>query len=450
MSKVQTLRVFMKQRLTAAAEEIFELFERTIAEYEEELCRSQEENERQRKLLDAVTEPPVQLHKTGRFYIQQLLESKEEDPPEQQERSTSMDQEDPPELPHIKEEQRELWTRQEEEPLRELEEADFMFTLTSLPVKSGEDDEEEPQTSQLHQRQTEQMETEGDGEDCGGPEPERNSDPDSYLQPVADDEMSHCSEPEIDDDASEPETDDSSDWEPRKPQVPSEEQGSSCSVLKKPFPSRSDIVKHMRTHNREKRFRCSVCSKLFSLRGNLTRHLVVHTGEKPFSCSVCGTKFTQKSSLNLHLKRHAGGKPYTCSICQSSFSLRSYLITHMSSHSGEKRFRCSVCGETFSCRSELTRHLVVHTGEKPFSCSLCGTKFTHKSSLNAHLKLHARGKPYTCSICQSSFSLRKHLKSHMSIHDGEKPFSCSVCGKNFNTESNAQRVSVIVVQRKSY
>ena len=39
MSKVQTLKVFVKQRLTAAFEEIFELFERTIAEYEEELCR---------------------------------------------------------------------------------------------------------------------------------------------------------------------------------------------------------------------------------------------------------------------------------------------------------------------------------------------------------------------------------------------------------------------------
>ena len=60
MSKVQTLRVFVKQRLTAAAEEIFELFERTIAEYEEELCR-------QRKLLDAVLQPQVQLHRTGRF-----------------------------------------------------------------------------------------------------------------------------------------------------------------------------------------------------------------------------------------------------------------------------------------------------------------------------------------------------------------------------------------------
>ena len=56
----------MKQRLTAAAEEIFELFERTIAEYEEELCR-------QRKLLDAVTEPQVQLHRTGRFCLLVIL-----------------------------------------------------------------------------------------------------------------------------------------------------------------------------------------------------------------------------------------------------------------------------------------------------------------------------------------------------------------------------------------
>ena len=58
MSKVQTLRVVVKQRLTAAAEEIFELFERTIAEYEEELCRH-------RKLLDAVCHTEDQLHRTG-------------------------------------------------------------------------------------------------------------------------------------------------------------------------------------------------------------------------------------------------------------------------------------------------------------------------------------------------------------------------------------------------
>lgn len=58
MSKVLPLREFVKQRLAAAAEEIFELYERTIAGYEEEVCR-------QRKLLDAILNPEVRLLRTG-------------------------------------------------------------------------------------------------------------------------------------------------------------------------------------------------------------------------------------------------------------------------------------------------------------------------------------------------------------------------------------------------
>ncbi|XP_068589653.1 uncharacterized protein [Cebidichthys violaceus] len=142
MSKVQMLRCLVNQRLTAAAEEIFGVFERTIAEYEEELCRSKEENERQRKLLDADFNPQLRLHRAD---VQQLLVVKEEVPPEQQEWSSSLDQEDPepphikedqedPEPPHIKEDQEELRTSQEGEQLQGLEEADiikFIFT----PVK---------------------------------------------------------------------------------------------------------------------------------------------------------------------------------------------------------------------------------------------------------------------------------------------------------------------------
>nr|XP_033465327.1 uncharacterized protein LOC117245858 isoform X4 [Epinephelus lanceolatus] len=208
MSKVQMLGALVKQRLTAAAEEIFGLFERTIAEYEEELCRSKEENERQRKLLDAVLNPQLRLHRAD---IQQLSVVKEEVPPEQQEWSSSVDQEDP-EPPHIKREQEELWISQVEEQLQGLEEDDIIkFTSTPVPVKS-EDDEEKPQSLQLHQRHTEQMETEAEGEDCVGAEPARNSDPDTHLQPETVDKTRESSEPE---------TDDSDDWkETRKPQRP--------------------------------------------------------------------------------------------------------------------------------------------------------------------------------------------------------------------------------------
>lgn len=58
MSKVQSVRDFVNQRLTAAAEEICGLFERTIREYEDELRR-------QRTLLDAVLKPQVRVDGTG-------------------------------------------------------------------------------------------------------------------------------------------------------------------------------------------------------------------------------------------------------------------------------------------------------------------------------------------------------------------------------------------------
>ncbi|KAJ0066251.1 hypothetical protein NL108_004147 [Boleophthalmus pectinirostris] len=65
MSKSQTLRALVNERLTAAAEEIFALFERTIAEYEEEVCRSKEENQRKQEQLDSILSPRVVLLRTG-------------------------------------------------------------------------------------------------------------------------------------------------------------------------------------------------------------------------------------------------------------------------------------------------------------------------------------------------------------------------------------------------
>ena len=67
MSKVQMLKLFINERLTAAVEEIFVKFLTTIADYEKELSRSREENERQRKLLEALFNSRRQLHRAGLF-----------------------------------------------------------------------------------------------------------------------------------------------------------------------------------------------------------------------------------------------------------------------------------------------------------------------------------------------------------------------------------------------
>ncbi|XP_059204540.1 gastrula zinc finger protein XlCGF57.1-like [Centropristis striata] len=426
MSKGEMLRVLVKQRITAAAEEIFGLFERTITEYEEELSRSKEENKRQQKLLDAVYNPQLRLHRAD---VQQLLVHKEEIPSEQQDWSSSLDQKDP-EPPQIKEEQqKDLWIKQEGEQLAELEEADFTkFSFTPVPA---------PEPSQLHQ--IEQMKTEADGEDCGGPEPARNLDPDSHLQPDAEDRSG---------DSPEPETDDSGDWiESRDSQsglkslktvdIPNrtdekafscstKEKPFSCSVCGKGFTGSGNREIHMRIHTGEKPFSCSVCSKGFTGRGDLVRHMRIHTGEKPFSCSVCSKGFTERGNRERHMRIHTGEKPFSCSVCSKSFTVSRALVRHMRIHTGEKPYSCSVCSKSFTERGNLEKHMRIHTGEKPFSCSVCSKGFTERGNLERHMIIHTGEKPFSCSVCGKSFVLKLNHMIHMKTHTGQKPFSCSL------------------------
>ncbi|XP_059205881.1 gastrula zinc finger protein XlCGF57.1-like [Centropristis striata] len=414
MSKVQTVRALVEQRLTAAAEEIFGLFERTIAEYEEQLCRSKEKNERQQRLLDAVFNPQIQLHRAD---IQQPSVSEEEFPSEQQERSCSLDQDqEEPEPPHIKEEQEEPRASQEGEQLQGLEEADITkFTFTPVPVKS-EEDEEKPQSSQLHQTQTERMETEAGGEDCGGPGPDRNSDPEPHLQADTGDEPA---------DSSEPETDDSGDWkETREPQ-------SGLNCLKKD----GGPVRDSSFRAGEKRFSCSECGKRFSNKSNMNRHMVSHAGEKPFSCSVCKKTFTRSGDLKVHMRLHTGEKPFSCAFCKKTFTQSGTLKAHMRLHTGERPFSCSVCKKTFTRSGHLKQHMRFHTGERPFSCSVCKKTFTLRGHLQAHMRLHTGERPFSCSICKKTFTLSGHLKAHMRLHTGERPFSCPVCKKAFTLKT---------------
>lgn len=51
MSTSLLLKAFVNERLTAAAEEIFQVFEKTVRKYEEEVCGCQQEIERLRGLL---------------------------------------------------------------------------------------------------------------------------------------------------------------------------------------------------------------------------------------------------------------------------------------------------------------------------------------------------------------------------------------------------------------
>merc|ERR1711976_327233 len=135
MSSVESLREFVNERLTAAAEEIFRVFKQTIVEYEEEI-------DRQRRLLDIVWKPEIKLHVIE--LPQQYVCKEEEVLADQQlcnqERSSSLDQEEP-EPPHVKEEQEELSiTQEEEEQLVLKQETDTcMWTPTYEESEQSED-----------------------------------------------------------------------------------------------------------------------------------------------------------------------------------------------------------------------------------------------------------------------------------------------------------------------
>ncbi|XP_068580048.1 gastrula zinc finger protein XlCGF57.1-like [Cebidichthys violaceus] len=445
MSKVDMLRVLVTERLTAAADEIFGLFERTFADYEDELRRSKRDNECQRKLLDAFLKPEVRLHRV-------VLSAGVQQPP------------------HIKEEQEQCWSSQEEERLH---------------VKSEDD---EAQSSQLHQMQEEngeaeppasgsaqQRDTESDGEHRGGPEPTGSLDPESYSQPANDEGTLESSEqvdtvkskqtqkgvsvsqPAGDDgtsDSCEPETEDSDgDWEETrkrqsdlktltnsgvaegdKERNTSKKKSLSCSKCGETFkPNRkgapgmepwtcpvcvqkstqsSQLITKKRTHSGENVFRCSICKKQFSYKGDAVRHVRIHTGEKPFSCSVCSKRFTQSTGLSSHMRTHTGEKPFSCSLCPKRFIRRGVLDRHMRVHTGEKPYSCSECNASFSLSQSLLKHMRIHTGEKPFSCSVCDKTFTQKGHLTQHTTLHTGEKSFSCRVCGRKFTRQSRVNNH--------------------------------------
>uniref|UniRef100_A0A8C7QN04 Uncharacterized protein n=1 Tax=Oncorhynchus mykiss TaxID=8022 RepID=A0A8C7QN04_ONCMY len=175
MAKISLLRVLLNERLTAVADEIFGAVEKTVAEYQEEIYRSKEENEKLRRLLDIVLKPDIKLHRSD---LQQLTVS-EKVPPEQQhceqELSPSLGQEDP-ESTQINEQ--ELRTSHGREQLHALESKDPNVIFTIACVKSLCQNPVSTEPSHIYQTQsveyeqgpslpstsTEQIKTEPDGE----------------------------------------------------------------------------------------------------------------------------------------------------------------------------------------------------------------------------------------------------------------------------------------------
>ncbi|XP_061788377.1 uncharacterized protein [Nerophis lumbriciformis] len=244
----------IRERLMLAADEIFAMFERTIASYEEELSRTREK-ERQRQHLEAVSQTQSVLRIED---VRQLMSCHEKLPPQSQKRTSTLEQVDP-QPPYLKEEEEECWMTQGGEYLPEQEETDLTkFPLTCAFVNNDDHKDKAPESSQLHRSPSEETKarrlssssspqhlTEADG----------GSRADNFFAPLSD---HYCSEDEDMDEIQEPlssNTDCEGDMRTQTDNTHSE-----CSKKK----------------TGKRCFACSVCAKRFTLRRNLTQHMQVH------------------------------------------------------------------------------------------------------------------------------------------------------------------------------
>nr|XP_033475253.1 zinc finger protein 723-like [Epinephelus lanceolatus] len=413
MSSVESLREFVKERLTAAAEEIFRVFEESIVKYEEEISR-------QRRLLDIVGKPEVKL--LGAELPQQHVCKQEEVLADQQlciqERTSSLDQEDP-EPPQIKEEEEELCISQEGEQLELKEEADtFMLTPTHEESDHGED-----QTLDSNPDETLSAEE----KECVANMPVINS---VVSEAHSDHQVlshnSHVADSKEQKGGKHGDLGLAKDAETKLKRRCHKIRSHSNDVSNSNL---SEIDRN--THTPKRSSECDKCGKDFKYKSQLQKHMRTHTGEKPYSCKTCGKDFTCSSVLSVHMRIHTGERPYLCTTCGKRFRGKSVLNNHMRTHTGEKPYACNTCGKIFRQTSSLNIHLRTHTGEKPYSCKTCGKAFKCSSNLNVHMRTHTGVKPYVCKTCDRGFCDISGLIRHMTIHTGEKPHTCKTCGRGF-------------------
>ncbi|XP_059195187.1 zinc finger protein ZFP2-like [Centropristis striata] len=473
MSTVETLRQFVSERLTAAAEEIFGVLEKTLVVYEDEI-------DRQRKLLDIFWKPQIKLH---RIELQLQHVCKEEEVLAGQtliiqERNSGPDQEDP-DPPQNKGEQQELCTGQEGEQ----QETDALM-LTPTPEESDHDEAQtvnlsidETQSAVKEMSAESQDQNGGQHRDSGSarstepPLKRRLHENRSHSNNVNNADMSEiqrrtqtelqqqhvCKEEEVLADQPLIILEIKSSLEQEDPDPPQNkgEQQELCTgqegeqlvleqeteaLMLTPTPEESD-------HDEAQTVNFSI-DETQSAVEEMSAESQDQNGGQHLDSGSAGSTEPQLKRRHRKNRTHSNNinnadmseilrrtqtrtKPIECDTCRKCFKNDYLLKSHMSVHTDEKPYSCKTCGKDFRNNARLKVHIRTHTGEKPYLCNTCGNRFINQRTLTRHIRTHTDEKPYSCKTCGKGFRRKAHLTVHMRTHTGEKPYMCKTCGTNF-------------------
>ncbi|XP_059206178.1 zinc finger and SCAN domain-containing protein 22-like [Centropristis striata] len=353
MSQMQLLRLFISERLQAAAEEIFSAVQRTITEHEEEDARSQQDGDQHGLKQE------VHLHNedTSQVFVCEREQKQfgQEWSPDSCNNNPSVGQEDcgllVPDLSAIKQEQ--PWSSPEGEQLPDMEESESStLKLTPTCMNSCI----YPDTSELQTHDT-------DNEDRM-PVPHTSADHrgvegNTLIRSECWPLLPDCS---VTLNTMDPKfglatlTDYSVGKVHTQSMTGRNQLTNSCEPHSPTTPPNKET-------KRISKFFCRYCGEEFSHMAHLATHTQIHTGEKQFTCEVCGKEFRHSNSVTAHMKIHTEEKPYRCRICGKEFRHVGNLNVHTRIHTGEKPYACTVCGKKFSRNNLMTKHMAVHTAE---------------------------------------------------------------------------------------
>ncbi|XP_063730899.1 zinc finger protein OZF-like [Eleginops maclovinus] len=394
MSATMLLKLQMSQRLEAAVEEIFELVEKTLSEYQEETVRSKREILQLRGQIEQLTvlKPRVVLFSADAHLPQQL-----------------------PELPVLGE--TEIHEVKQEEV--------YQYINADVEADSSKDGESKPVPSceMLTSSTAETLSVNQSKEEEG-------KERDGSLLPSQSDSVEVFKELE----------------------QPSRDKAY-CRLCGEQFIFDAHLRRHVdESHKGNKAFKCMHCNKEFDQRHHLIMHIRIHTGEKPFTCDYCDKSFVQNSCRVVHMRLHTGEKPYFCKSCNKSYRTSTHFklcemrkkrkIAKEKQNEGkdnQKHFKCHECNKEFNRKHQLVLHARVHTNEKPFSCDLCHKTFRYNFNCLAHMRRHTENpKKYFCEKCDKTFACSTHLTLCKGAKgkSEDKSFRCSTCGRTFYTDSD--------------
>ncbi|XP_070815444.1 zinc finger and SCAN domain-containing protein 21-like [Chaetodon trifascialis] len=323
MTKLELLNVFLNDRLTAAAEEIFRAVKDTVVEYQNEILRSKEENERLRRLLNVAVQ---------RLLLQPELHSVQ--PQEDGQSCESQWSGSVELLPQIKEETklRNIQTDCSQEARHSDEGSCSHVEPLQRPnpppaqtVCSRQRVSPPPLTSQ-------EIKAESDREDSRKQQPAN-----SLLPPMT--VLSNCRAA----------------------------QSSFCaSTAKSHRTQKTDQqVKGLLRSNGKQSTHILQIKNVRSLKAPPSRSSHPSQSiQRWHSCKECGKGFSFACQLEVHMRWHTKEKPYSCAVCRKSFTTVSMLKRHHRIHTGEKPFRCHVCGKCFNQSAHLNTHFRLHTRER--------------------------------------------------------------------------------------